>query len=247
VKFLDRFEQFFERLVEGSIGRLFRNQIQPAEIERKLERAMTSHQLIGAGAPIVPNDFSVKLNPVDLTPFESYLPGLCRQMEMWLQGIVDERDLTTIDQIKVQIAGDDSVRRREIVVDAVNVDRPPTLAPAPKPVQPTELFRIERRPTGAQLLVLRFDGGPQAGQEFVIRKQSNSVGRALDNDLVLDSADVSRRHARLDYDGRTLTVTDLDSTNGTKVNGRPITSRTIALGDKVAFGASTAVVESVPE
>jgi hypothetical protein len=122
VKFLDRFEQFFERLVEGSIGRLFRNQIQPAEIERKLERAMTSHQLIGAGAPIVPNDFSVKLNPVDLTPFESYLPGLCRQMEMWLQGIVDERDLTTIDQIKVQISGDDAVRRREIVVDAT--DRP---------------------------------------------------------------------------------------------------------------------------
>lgn len=247
MKILDRFEQFFERLVEGSIGRIFRSQIQPAEIERKLERAMTSGQLIGAGAPIVPNDYKVRLNPADLAPFESYLPGLCRQMETWLQGVVDERDFTTIDRIKVQIAGDTAVRRRDIAVEAVNVDRPAMLAPVPAPVQPTELFRIERRPTGRELLTLRFDSGPQAGHEFIIRKQSITVGRALDNDLVLDSADVSRRHARLDVNGQLLTLTDLESTNGTKVNGRPITSRAIAVGDQVSFGTSTALVASVME
>lgn len=208
---------------------------------------MTTNQLVGAGAAIVPNDFTVRLNPADLAPFESYLPGLCRQMETWLQEVVDERGLTTIDRIKVEIAGDDSVRRREIAVAAVNVDRPAAPKSAPPPVQPTELFRIERRPTGQQLLVLRFDGGPQAGNDFVIRKQSVSVGRSLENDVVLDAADVSRRHAKLELEGQILTLTDLESTNGTKVNGRPITSRAVAVGDRIAFGMSTATVSAVTE
>ena len=40
VNSLQRFENFFERLMEGSVGRIFRTPIQPAEIGRRLERAM---------------------------------------------------------------------------------------------------------------------------------------------------------------------------------------------------------------
>lgn len=247
MKLLDRFEHSFERAVEGSIGRIFRSQIQPAEIGRKLERAMTSNQLIGVGAPLVPNDYKVKLNPADLAPFEGYLPGLARQMETWLQEVVDDRGFATIDRIRVQISGDEATPRRAIIVDAVNVDRPPTLAPEPVPVQATELFQVVRPSARNALLMLRFEDGPHAGNEFVIRKQSVTVGRSLDNDLVLDSPDVSRRHARLDMNGAMLMLTDLESTNGTKVNGRAVRSRAIAVGDEISFGASTAVVASASD
>ena len=58
-------------------------------------------------------------------------------------------------------------------------------------------------------------------------------------DAVLDRRSVSRRHARLtDHEGR-LCVEDLNSTNGTRVNGRrlePFAPRVLAPGDAVALG-----------
>jgi hypothetical protein len=244
VNLLDRFEQSFERAVEGSIGRVFRSKVQPAEIGRKLERAMTSNQLIGVDSTLVPNEYKVFLHPSDLAPFSGYLPGLCRQMETWLQEVVDDRGFTTIDRIRVQIESSESAPRRAVGVSATTVDRPPALKPEPAAVQETRLFQIARQPSGKRLLTLKFEQGRHAGSEFVIRKQSITVGRSLENDLVLDSPDVSRRHARLDAAGASMMLTDLGSTNGTKVNGRTVRTRAIAVGDEVTFGLSTAVVST---
>jgi hypothetical protein len=248
VNLLDRFEQSFERAVEGSIGRVFRSKVQPAEIGRKLERAMTSNQLIGVDSTLVPNEYKVFLNPKDLAPFSGYLPGLCRQMETWLQEVVDDRGFTTIDRIRVQIESSETAPRRAVGVSATTVDRPPVLKPEPAAaVQETRLFQIARQPSGKRLLTLKFEQGRHAGSEFVIRKQSITVGRSLENDLVLDSPDVSRRHARLDAVGASMMLTDLGSTNGTKVNGRAVRVRAIAVGDQVTFGLSTAVVSTVDD
>ena len=203
---------------------------------------MTSHQLVGVDSILVPNEYRVFLNPKDLAPFSGFLPGLCRQMETWLQGVVDDRGFSTIDRIRVQIEPSESAPRRAIGVSATTIDRPPDLKPVAVPVQRTELFQVVRHPPGRKYLTLNFEAGPHAGSEFVIRKRSVTVGRSLDNDLVLDSPDVSRRHARLDLNGAALMLTDLGSTNGTKVNGRPVKVRAIAAGDEVAFGLSTAVV-----
>jgi hypothetical protein len=247
VNLFDRVEQTFERAVEGSIGRVFRSQVQPAEIGRKLERAMTTHQLVGVESTLVPNDYKVYLNPKDLAPFAGFLPGLCRQMEAWLQEVVEDRGFSTIDRIRVQIEASDSAPRRAIGVSATTIDRPPTLKVESRPVQETQIFQLVRQPSGRRLLTLSFQQGPHAGSEFVIRKQSVTVGRSLDNDLVLDSPDVSRRHARIEATGATLMLTDLDSTNGTKVNGRTVRTRAIAVGDEVTFGLSTAVVSTMED
>src|ERR671914_582241 len=63
---LDRFEQFFERIVEGTIMRFFRSPIQPAEIGRKLERAMEDGRLVSVGSTLVPNDYQVEMHPQDM-------------------------------------------------------------------------------------------------------------------------------------------------------------------------------------
>ncbi|HCG30252.1 MAG TPA: DUF2662 domain-containing protein, partial [Chloroflexi bacterium] len=53
---LDKFENFFEHVVEGTVGRIFRPAIQPAEIGRRLERAMESRKVASVDGMIVPND-----------------------------------------------------------------------------------------------------------------------------------------------------------------------------------------------
>lgn len=239
VNILDRVEQTFERLVEGSIGRVFRNQIQPAEIGRKLERAMLEKQVVSVGATIVPNDFRVSLHSRDLKAFEDYLAALCRQMETWLTDVAADRGLTLVDRAKVDIRADDKLPRRAIMVAATITDRPSSGRRGEGALQRTEIFRQSLTVDGPAVILLQVINGPHRGQELDLCVGTTTVGRATDNDLVLASGDVSRHHARIERDGDQVRVIDLNSTNGTKVNGRPIQDDYVQAGDEVTFGAST--------
>jgi len=233
---LDRFEQGFERLMEGSIGRVFRSPVQPAEIGRKLERAMTAQQVVSVGARLVPNEYRVAMHPRDMVLFVDFVPALCRQMEGWLAEVARERGFAMIDRVRVSIVGDEAVPRRAIRVTAAIADRPGFGREAQEEVQRTEVYRVVRATGGLPPLRLRFLDGARRDQEILLRRPVTTVGRALDNDLVLDGGDVSRHHARLELADGELRVVDLGSTNGTRVNGRRVESHPVRPGDELAFG-----------
>jgi len=69
------------------------------------------------------------------------------------------------------------------------------------------------------------------------------IGRAPDCELVLKDSRVSRRHARLQARGGVLVLTDLGSTNGTRVNGHRITEMVLGAGDRIHVGETTIVVD----
>lgn len=73
-----------------------------------------------------------------------------------------------------------------------------------------------------------------------------TVGKAPDNDFVIDDLHVSRHHARLirDAEGYWL-LEDLDSSNGTFVNGAQIAKKRVTLADKIQFGNAQEV--TIPE
>jgi hypothetical protein len=242
VNILDRFEQSFERLVEGSVGRLFRSPIQPAEIGRKLERAMVTNQVVSVDSTLVPNDYHVAMHPLDMVLFVDFVPALCRQMEGWLHDAAEERGFAAIDRMRVQIMGDESVPRRAIQVTAAIADRPDIGRAEQEAIQRTEIFRVIRDTSGMTPVRLKFTSGVQMGTEFIIRKSVTTLGRALDNDIVLDSGDISRHHARLEFGDDFIRVVDLNSTNGTRVNGKSVRSQSVRSGDEVAFGTLTAEI-----
>lgn len=63
-----------------------------------------------------------------------------------------------------------------------------------------------------------------------------TVGRGPENDLDLADLNLSRRHCRFFLEGNSLFVEDLDSMNGTRVNGLPIIRHRLAEGDLVQVG-----------
>lgn len=69
------------------------------------------------------------------------------------------------------------------------------------------------------------------------------IGRGDDVDFVLSSGEVSRHHAAVEYDGRHFLLIDLNSTNGTYVNGRRIKKRTIRPGARITIGDCTLVID----
>jgi pSer/pThr/pTyr-binding forkhead associated (FHA) protein len=69
----------------------------------------------------------------------------------------------------------------------------------------------------------------------------NTIGRAPLNNIVIDNPAVSAQHAIIAKLADSYRLQDLHSTNGTRVNGIPITEVELKDGDKILFGSVIAV------
>lgn len=245
---LDKLENAVERLLEGSSGSLFRQKLQPAEIGRRLERAMLDGQRASVGSRIVPNAYEVHLHPEDYRQVEGFSSGLTRQLEGWLGQVATRRELTVLDRIQVRIVEDPTAhprdpRIRSEITDSVRPPRPhrPTMRPQSSWQRPAAAEQTTAMPVrvGRGGVILRATGGQLVGQEFRIDHGSTSIGRSQDNVIVLDLPDVSRHHARLERNGEHVRVFDLGSTNGTRINGEAIHISDIQSGDLIQFGSQS--------
>src|SRR3712207_2151749 len=91
---------------------------------------------------------------------------------------------------------------------------------------------------------LRVESGPNAGQSFTVDGSGTTIGRQDGNTIVLDDGRLSRQHARLDLAPGGLTITDLGSANGTRLNGQRISgTQPLRAGDRVQLGDTTIVIE----
>ena len=90
----------------------------------------------------------------------------------------------------------------------------------------------ELRPNGTEREIT-LDGAPL------------TIGRASDNGLVINDSRVSRHHARLQARRGTLIFKDLESTNGSRINGTRVAEVALGEGDRIEIGDTVLVVESV--
>lgn len=74
-----------------------------------------------------------------------------------------------------------------------------------------------------------------------------TIGREEGNVLRLNDERVSRFHAKVQFDGGDIIITDLDSTNGTRVNGMPVQIRRLRPGDQIMVGRSVLLFGSHSE
>lgn len=71
-----------------------------------------------------------------------------------------------------------------------------------------------------------------------------TIGRGADNAIIVNDPSISTHHAQLLLEGDTYRLKDLDSTNGTRVNGKPVTESVLRVDDRIRFGAAEAKYES---
>ena len=104
---------------------------------------------------------------------------------------------------------------------------------------PPEFAALARGRDRAFLVVL---AGPNVGEMHKLTQDEVIIGRGRGADVQILEEGVSRRHACLVRSGGAVTVRDLDSRNGTFVNGTPIVARALDDGDKIHIG-STAILK----
>jgi pSer/pThr/pTyr-binding forkhead associated (FHA) protein len=85
--------------------------------------------------------------------------------------------------------------------------------------------------------------GPIPGQIFELNRTEISIGRDIANDFVINDAEVSRRHVNLSLEGDRYRIDDLNSTNGTYIDGqRLIGPHLLAIGEIIMLGDNVGLV-----
>jgi len=92
----------------------------------------------------------------------------------------------------------------------------------------------------ANLIIIDPEGNEQS---ILLSEGTMRIGRDKENDLMLDDPSVSTFHSEIIFSGSTITLKDLGSTNGTRINGERITESIATDGDLLRFGNVKARLE----
>jgi hypothetical protein len=238
--FLGQIERLLERAFEVPSQRLFRTRLQPVELARALGRAMVAEAQVGAGGLQVPNEYVVELHPGDFRRFGGARAGLERDLAAYVLQQAQRRGWRCPGWPEVALAEADDVRPGRPRVSARTIDRPLASGPEPAPSPPLAgtavlpaMLERQRRATArtSQAWLVLADGRRVALGDGALR-----IGRALDNDLVFDHDSVSRHHAEVRRDGGRYVIVDLGSTNGTRVDGQPVSEHPLWPGALIEVG-----------
>jgi pSer/pThr/pTyr-binding forkhead associated (FHA) protein len=90
-------------------------------------------------------------------------------------------------------------------------------------------------------VTLQVIDGLEAGRSYDDLETPVTIGREEDCDIRLNDDRVSRLHARIQEDAGRVILTDVDSTNGTRVNGHTVRMRVLQPGDQIVIGRCTLV------
>jgi len=93
-------------------------------------------------------------------------------------------------------------------------------------------------------ITIRVLDGADRGRVFQNLATPITIGREEGNTIQLNDERVSRYHIKIQEDHERLVITDLESTNGTKVNGEDVQLRILRFGDMIAVGRSVLLIGS---
>jgi hypothetical protein len=229
---LKRFEDLIESTIEGSLAEATTAFLQPVEIAKKLARALDSSDTIGVDKRLAPNAYLVLVSQRDFDGLSPFRRTLERELAAYVHAAAGERGLSFVAAPHVTIAVGPTVRPRRVLVQAAVSDVSDETAGLPEAGFTARLPVAEVRALLGRTAQIALPDG----RSITLDKAVISLGRQLDNDVVIEDTRVSRHHAHLRYEHRSYCLYDLTSANGTFVNGQRIEQVVLRDGDVISLG-----------
>lgn len=237
---LQTFERRLGGLVEGAFARVFKGEVQPAEIASALQRESDDRkEVVSRGRVLAPNAYVVELGDRDYRRLAEWADPLGEELAAMVKEHAAENGYSFVGPVEVGFEhrpdiGTGLFRIRSAM--AAQDDAAPTpaaAAPARTPAPP---------PAGAYPLRPRLilSVGDEESAYFLTHAVT-VIGRASDCDLRIEDSGVSRHHAEVRYSDGRVGIVDLGSTNGLTVNGKPTERVELNDGDRIDIGHSTLI------
>jgi hypothetical protein len=236
-----RVERFFERLVERPTARVFGTRIQVVQVLRRIEREMEGRAERSGEGRVAPDQIVVRLAPTDLDrlqPVDATAEELASGALAFARShgfLLRERPSVALEAAAGLVRGDPQVDVRFAPPRTTGrvPDQPDgTGGPAGTRVYEVPVVHVPRA-------ALELAEPGRAKRRVELGPGPATLGRGSDCEVALADAHASRHHARLEVRGGVLVLTDLESTNGTLVNGRRIREIVLGVGDRIDLGQTT--------
>ncbi|HWH26475.1 MAG TPA: DUF3662 and FHA domain-containing protein [Pseudolysinimonas sp.] len=211
---LDSFERGIERVVGGAFARTFKSGLQPLEVTAALRRELdTRAAVVSRERILVPNQFTVRLAPGDHERMTGLGPALIDEFTQLVQSHATAQHYSFAGGISITLERDPSLSEGMVRIDSVNVKGAVAWTP-----------------------VLEI-----AGKRYPITQARTIIGRGSDADITIDDTGTSRKHIEILWDGTRGQVNDLGSTNGSKLNGQPLTKAPLPPDSVIELGRTRVV------
>jgi FHA domain-containing protein len=248
VNVLRTIEQKIEGLFEGIFGRAFRTNVQPVELARKLVKEMEDHRTVSVSRIYVPNEYTVYLSSSDREQFTSYESSLRNELQDYLAEHARREGYVLLTPPVVAIETDDDLSIGEFGIATRMAQGAPSEGGAAEPAPQLEpgatMIYKPRTPIppegppddvalAQEIVTLTLDG-----KRHEVDKRRVVIGRSKECDIQLTDPNVSRRHAELRQEGSAYWLVDLDSTNGSAVNGHRTSRAKLESGDTITIGST---------
>jgi hypothetical protein len=216
---LQRFERRLEGMVQGAFARAFGGWVEPVEVAAALTReAEDKKAIVAAGRVLVPNTYVVELGVSDADRLREYDEPLRKELAAMVTEAAQERGWSFVGPVEVQFEEVEELR-----TGAFQVRSAVLAGDVPEP-QAQAKAHLE------------------VGTRSIPIVTSVVIGRGAEVEVQLADTGVSRRHAEVLVTDDGLQVTDLGSTNGTKVNGHVVSTVLVRDGDRITVGSTELVV-----
>ncbi|MDP9330160.1 MAG: DUF3662 domain-containing protein [Actinomycetota bacterium] len=216
------FERRLGQLVEGLFSKTFRSGVQPIEIAKLVLKEMDAGRTVGVSEVWAPNHFEITTSEDDGKRFDQARSAMIAELRRLIRENADERGWGLLGPPEVELSVDPSMKKGDLVCVATLVEGEERIEPA--------------APSAAAMLDVHEDGQDRT---VSLKGDVVTIGRNPDCDVVLKDKAASRHHAQIKATDGHFTLTDLGSTNGTRLNGQTIQSRVLEDGDRITIGATT--------
>lgn len=258
VSILSDFEDRLSRGVEGLFAGAFRSPVQPAELAKALARAMDDGRSVGVGKVYAPTRYTIALSAQDTEQLADFAPTLAGELATFVIAQASEQGYDLVSRPTVEFAVHDDLKLGRFRVSAqmgapaaASAHHAPTTPPSvasPQPAAPSTPLPTERpleeRVPQVQVPAVHALATVTVSDlhhDIALKGERVEVGRLGECDICLADANVSRVHAAFVREGAGWSIEDLESTNGTQLNGAPVDRARLRDGDTVQIGATQLV------
>lgn len=222
---LDQIESRLQTLIEGRFARLLPTRAFQDDLVQRLVAAMKSGtQTLPDGSTLAPDIYILMVHP-DMVFRIGASEKLLGDLKEIIQDVGTKTNLIFSKSPEVRLSPNPDVDRRSVEVMArISLEslgetvEQSTLTGEPAGNIPLNAFLIVR---GMEI--------------YPLDKTVVNIGRRSDNDLIIDDPRISRVHAQLRAIRGKYVISDLGSTDGTRVNGQRVTQRTLHSKDVISL------------
>lgn len=216
---LDNVERGLEKLVSGAFAKSFRGGVQPIEIVAALKRELDSRAVVVQRDRILaPHAYTVGLSAQDFSQLNSHGTVLIAELVDAVRDYANRQRYSFAAPVTVTLAAAADIPNGVVRVTSQALDAVAEWQPA---------LDIN-------------------GTTIYLTESESIIGRGGTATVVINDGGASRNHARIVWNGKAAGLEDLQSTNGTLLNGQRVSASPLEQGDVIEIGGTRIIFRILP-